>query len=90
AGASLEPEERQAIEAEVAGVLADPDFAPLFASGSRAEVPIVGEVKTGDGGHYAVSGQIDRLAVVGNDVLILDYKTNRNPPRDVPETYAVQ
>lgn len=90
AGADLEPEERQAIEAEVGSVLADPDFAPLFAAGSRAEVPIVGEVRMRDGGHYAVSGQIDRLAIVGNDVLILDYKTNRNPPREVPESYAVQ
>ncbi len=71
-------------------MLADPDFAPLFVAGSRAEVPIVGEVRTRDGGHYAVSGQIDRLAIVGNDVLILDYKTNRNPPREVPESYAVQ
>lgn len=29
---------------------------------------------------YAVSGRIDRLAVLADRVVILDYKTNRVPP----------
>jgi ATP-dependent helicase/nuclease subunit A len=90
AGGALDADERQAIEAEVAAVLSDPDFAALFAPGSRAEVPIVGDVATRNGERYAVAGQIDRLAVTDHDVLILDYKTNRHPPREVPEAYAVQ
>jgi len=90
AGASLEPEQRATIIEEVGTILADPDFAALFAAGSRAEVPIVGTVATLDGRQFAVSGQIDRLAVTETDVLILDYKTNRQPPREVPESYRVQ
>jgi ATP-dependent helicase/nuclease subunit A len=51
----------------------------LFAEGSRAEVPLIGTVKT-PRGTFTVSGQVDRLAVTGSEVLIVDYKTNRPPP----------
>jgi len=40
-----------------------------------------------------VSGQIDRLAVSEDGVLIVDYKTNRTPPQSpdaVPEPYLKQ
>ena len=40
-----------------------------------------------------ISGQIDRLAVTKSGVLIVDYKTNRNPPREadgVPDAYVKQ
>jgi ATP-dependent helicase/nuclease subunit A len=69
-------------------VLADPDFAPLFGPGSIAEVPLVGLV---DG--RAVSGQIDRLVVTADRVLIVDYKTLRTPPVSVdlvPTVYLRQ
>jgi ATP-dependent helicase/nuclease subunit A len=73
-------------------VLAHADFAPLFGPGSRAEVPIAGLV--GDGPEAAViAGQVDRLVVTGDAVLILDYKTNRPAPRqesDVPPVYVRQ
>jgi ATP-dependent helicase/nuclease subunit A len=71
-------------------VLAAARFAELFAAGSRAEVPIVGRL---NGGALAVSGQIDRLVVTGNEVLIADYKTNRPAPQridDVPPAYVRQ
>jgi ATP-dependent helicase/nuclease subunit A len=74
---------------EVMAVIDDPDFGPIFAPGSRAEVPIAGLVE-GPDGPEAVSGQIDRLAVTAESVLIVDYKSNRPPPRrveDVPEIY---
>jgi len=63
-------------------------FAPLFAPGSQAEVPLVGRLGT-----TVVSGQIDRLAVSADRVLILDYKTNRPPParvEDVAPAYLRQ
>ena len=75
---------------EIRRLLDDPRFAPLFWPGSRAEVPIVGRLK---GGALAVSGQVDRLAVTGDSVLIADYKTNRPAPRrlaDVPPPYVAQ
>ncbi len=43
------------------------------------------------GKEHAVSGVIDRLAVSGDRVLIVDYKTNRPAPQalaDVPGAYA--
>jgi len=67
---------------EVTAVLDDPVFAPVFAPGSRAEVPIVGQVETADGPQI-VSGRLDRLAVGAEEVLIVDYKTNRPPPASI-------
>jgi ATP-dependent helicase/nuclease subunit A len=68
-------------------VLEDARFAELFAPGSRAEVPIVGRL-TVDGRTIAVSGQVDRLAVTADAVLIVDYKTNRPAPRSLEEVPA--
>ncbi|MEQ8394746.1 double-strand break repair helicase AddA [Thalassobaculum sp.] len=67
---------------EVMAVLDHAAFAPVFAPGSRAEVPIVGQV-TGPDGPQIVSGRIDRLAVQDDAVLIVDYKTNRPPPDSI-------
>jgi ATP-dependent helicase/nuclease subunit A len=70
-------------------VVENKDFAELFAPGSRAEVAIVGK----PGETTLVSGQIDRLAVTPNAILIGDFKTDRDPPRrieDVPQAYVAQ
>ena len=51
-------------------------------AGSRAEVPIVGRIAAPGGAPpIHVSGQIDRLAVSSDTVLIADYKTDRAVPR---------
>ncbi|MEA2811264.1 MAG: ATP-dependent helicase/nuclease subunit, partial [Rhodospirillaceae bacterium] len=65
---------------EVLAVTEAPDNAALFAEGSRAEVPLIGTVRTRRG-TFTVSGQVDRLAVFEHEVLIVDYKTNRPPPQ---------
>lgn len=68
------------------------DHAALFAPGSRAEVPLIGTVRT-PRGTFTVSGQIDRLAITDSEVLIVDFKTNRPPPAaatDVPLAYRRQ
>jgi ATP-dependent helicase/nuclease subunit A len=65
-------------------VLQHPDFAPLFGPGSQAEVPLVGLI----GGH-ALSGQIDRLVVDGERVMIVDYKTLRPPPESETEVAPI-
>ncbi|HTH98525.1 MAG TPA: double-strand break repair helicase AddA [Stellaceae bacterium] len=72
----LAPEERAAILVETMAVLRHPEFGPLFAPGSRAEVAVAGLI---DG--RAFSGRMDRLVVTDTDVMIVDYKTNRPPPR---------
>jgi ATP-dependent helicase/nuclease subunit A len=72
-------------------VVEHPGLRALFAPGSRAEVPIVGTLP-GDP-PFAVSGQIDRLAVTPDAVLIADFKANHAPPRrleDVPKAYVTQ
>jgi len=81
-------EEREAIAAQVLAVLDDARFAELFAPGSRAEAPIVGRL-----GGRLVLGQIDRLVITPQAVLIGDYKTDRPAPRrlnDVPQSYVTQ
>ncbi len=90
--ADFTADEQQQIAAQVLGILADSRFAALFAPGSRAEVPIVGRIARG-GASIPVAGQVDRLVVTDEAVLIADYKTNRDAPRrpeDVPQAYVVQ
>ena len=80
--------EKQRIRQEVGRLLKDERFAVLFGPGSRAEVPVMGEA-----GGKIISGQIDRLAVEGDKVLIVDFKTNRPAARwaeDVPAAYKKQ
>jgi len=88
----LAAEAQDEIRERVLAVLAQPDFAPLFAPGSRAEVPVVGQVPL-RGGTVPVFGIIDRLAVTPAAVHVIDYKTNRPPPmriEDVPAAYLRQ
>lgn len=84
--------ERAAALRSVLAVLSDPGFAPLFSSGSRAEVAVSGTLGLG-GRDYAVSGTIDRLSVAGDIVHLVDYKTNRPAPASldaVPPAYVLQ
>jgi ATP-dependent helicase/nuclease subunit A len=79
----LDAGQQEALLAETLAVLDHPDFTPLFAPGSAAEVPVVGLL-----GDRALAGQIDRLVVTDDAVLIVDYKTLRPPPLDEADTPA--
>ncbi|HKG77698.1 MAG TPA: PD-(D/E)XK nuclease family protein, partial [Beijerinckiaceae bacterium] len=68
-------------------VLAHEALKPLFGPGARAEAPIVGRVRIG-AEQAPVSGQIDRFAVVGGEVLIADFKTTRPPRPDEPAPHV--
>ena len=84
----LDAAAQDALWAEVAAVIAHPTLRAAFAPGSRAEVPLSGLV-----GGLVVGGLVDRLAVAADHVLIVDYKTNREPPAtaaDVPVAYLRQ
>ncbi len=88
-GADLKESLRAEILEEITKILHHPDFAGIFGPGSRAEVPITGLLSDG----RIISGQIDRLLVAPQEILIVDYKTNRPPPRqseDVPQIYHDQ
>jgi ATP-dependent helicase/nuclease subunit A len=93
AGRDFSGAKRAELTAQVTAVLNDPRFAPLAATSARAEAPIVGRIVRPDGQILRVSGQVDRLAVTPDAVLIADYKTNRPAPRrleDVPPQYITQ
>jgi len=85
--------DRTSLADRVLALIADRRFAAVFAEGSRAEVPVVGRLGHPGGGSFLVSGQIDRLVVSDDAVLIVDFKTNQTPPRnesEVPVTYLRQ
>ncbi len=93
AGAAFSMDERNLFVGQALAIFADPRFAELFAPGSRAEVPIVGRLRSTCGSEILVSGQIDRLVITPHAVLIADYKTNRDPPTNVdaaPRAYVGQ
>ena len=85
-------EEAGALADETIRVLNDPVFAPAFAPASRAEIGIVADFpELGEGAR--INGRIDRLAVGDEQILIVDFKTNRPPPareEDLPRIYARQ
>jgi ATP-dependent helicase/nuclease subunit A len=85
--------DRGSLAEDVLGLIGDRRFAAVFAEGSRAEVAIVGRVALAGRPTALVSGQIDRLVVTTDEVLIVDFKTNQAPPRvaaDAPASYIRQ
>lgn len=87
-GHDLSEAERAATLAEVMRLLRLPELAAAFGPGSLAEAPIAGRVNG-----LPLAGQVDRMLVTPERVLILDYKTNRPPPEEiggVPALYLRQ
>ena len=66
------------IETQVLAVLDDPRFSPIFEAAGEAEVSVMGTLHIG-GEERAVSGRIDRIALDGDRLLIVDYKTGLAP-----------
>ncbi|HEY4076828.1 MAG TPA: double-strand break repair helicase AddA [Rhizomicrobium sp.] len=72
-------EDTEALVTETLAVLDDPRFATVFGPGSRAEVEL--RATRPDLGLTApILGRLDRLVVTDDEVLILDFKTNRPAP----------
>ena len=82
--ANIDEDERGRWREEVLAILRDPAFAQAFGPSSRAEAAIAGAPKGAREG-IIISGQIDRLAVFDDQVLVIDYKTNRPPPKRVED-----
>ncbi len=81
AGFGLAPDEVEALAKQALAVLAHPELAPLFGPGSRAEQPLTGMV-----GGVVVTGVVDRLVVLPDEILVADFKTSRAAPADVADT----
>jgi ATP-dependent helicase/nuclease subunit A len=80
--------QRQQICNEVLTLLHNPDFAVIFGEHSRAEVPIIGESNG-----KIVSAQLDRLIILPEKIMIVDFKTNRPAAANVattPDVYKKQ
>jgi len=72
-------------------ILEDARFSDLFSETGKAEVAVMGVIDVG-GSQRAVAGQIDRLAVYEQQVLLADFKTGQ-PARssdDIPVAYLLQ
>lgn len=81
-------EEQRKICQEVLRLCNMPEFAVIFGEYSQAEVPIVGEIEG-----KIISAQIDRLVILPDKIIIVDFKTNRPPAADrehTPEVYVKQ
>ena len=80
--------DRHKATGEVLALARDPALKPVFAPVGRSEVTIAGTV---DG--VLLAGQIDRLVVGDDEVLVIDYKSDRKVPAiaaESPAGYLVQ
>lgn len=75
----------------VIALLEEPLLQQLFSKQSRAEVSLMGIVKI-NGQQRAVSGQIDRLTILEDQIIIADFKTGRVPASQamIPKNYLMQ
>ena len=79
----IDDRQRGELRAAATKVIDDPRFHFLFDGDAVAEASIMAD----DDGRV-ITGQIDRLVVTDDAVWIVDYKTNRNPPRTEQEIPA--
>ena len=69
------------IKKEVLSALNKEEFKEIFGINSNAEVSIMGEV---DG--KIISAQIDRLVILPDKIMIVDFKTNRPAAKQIEDT----
>ena len=80
----LTPPQCQEMISAALGVLEDDQFAEVFGPGSRAEVAVAGTgARLPDG--LNISGRLDRLVVLPERVLVVDFKTNRPSPAAIED-----
>ena len=86
------PERHEALAARALSILTRPELATIFGLDSRAEVPFLTEAFR-KGELVRLAGRIDRLVVRPGEVLVVDFKSDANPPADpagVPPAYRTQ
>ncbi len=80
--------EIEKIADEITSLLENKQFGNVFGKNSKAEVPLMGVVN-----NKIISGQIDRLVIENKKIIIVDFKTNRQPAatrKEVPAVYISQ
>lgn len=83
-GHGIDEKEQAVVLAEAMRLVEEPLLAAAFGPGSLAEAPLAGSV-----GERLIAGQVDRLLVTSERVLVLDYKTNRPPPATPDQVAAL-
>lgn len=82
----MSQEEQETLKKEVLAVMVHAGFSEVFSPHALAEAPLAGEV---EGKRYA--GQVDRLVVKEDEVLVIDFKTGRLPENNaIPDHYTKQ
>ncbi len=79
--ADFSERQQEQIKSEVLNLLQNPEFAVIFGKNSRAEVPVIGEV-----GGKIISAQLDRLVILPQKIMIVDFKTNRPAAKNLEQT----
>lgn len=77
----LSETQKQQIQTEVISLFQKEEFSVIFGPHSRAEVPIMGRIDD-----KIISAQIDRLVVLSQKIMIIDFKTNRPAAKDLEQT----
>ena len=81
----LTSEQKTEMISAALGVLNDDRFADVFGPGSRPEVSVAGTGKRLPKG-LNISGRLDRLVILPDRVLVVDFKTNRPSPDAIEAT----
>ena len=86
------PSRHAALVQKAVSILGRPELAPVFGPNSRAEVPfLVRAVRGGEA--VKLVGRLDRLVVEERSVLVVDFKSDANPPDEsqpLPAGYLAQ
>ncbi|HEY4199366.1 MAG TPA: double-strand break repair helicase AddA [Devosiaceae bacterium] len=86
------PQNHAALVAKAVNILQRPELQELFGPDSRAEVPFLMQARR-NGAPITLAGRFDRLIVGDGQVLVVDYKSDANPPsqpQDVHNRYLTQ
>jgi ATP-dependent helicase/nuclease subunit A len=89
---TLDADEQHNMITSIIAVLKDTDFAPIFTEESASEFSIMGTLDV-KGQERIVSGRIDRMVILEDKILIVDYKTNFKAPdhiSEIPQVYIRQ
>ena len=72
---------RAALASKVLAAIGAPELSPIFAPGSRGEVPLTGLLPRPGRPDVQYSGRLDRLVATDEGVLIVDFKLGEKPDR---------
>ena len=88
-GQGMSEDQSAALVAEAVAVFDAPNCAPLFGPRSRAEIGIAARIDRAGAKPVDIAGRIDRIAEVGAEIWIVDFKAGA-PATITPPAYVAQ